>query len=123
MGRTYREEGIKPIAWRHQEYGDMQRLSVNRALEIIGAEWPRIRVSENDPIQPFLRGELHHRRRSFWGANEYRLDELAYEVKRAYRKRARQVRPDLVENHEAGTILTAAYEFLKRCLSRRGVDL
>jgi len=103
-----------------------QRQSMVAALETIGADWPGIR-------QPYDNSGAAYRRRTtldgirikrgFWPRNEHRLDLLANEVQRAFRRTIKQVQHDFDDNKAQAQAVIGAYGFCKRQLAARGVEV
>lgn len=60
--------------------------------------------------------------RSFWNRVPD-LDTLGDECKRAYRRTAKQIRPDLCKNHEAGVMLNRCWQKIKRIFAYHGVRI
>lgn len=59
----------------------------------------------------------------FWARHEDDLPLLVYDVRIAIRKRIREVRTDLTENHEQAVQVVEVYEWLKKQFAKRGVRL
>jgi hypothetical protein len=119
--RRARHQGAQGLHW-PADIAPRKRMSMVSALEILCCDWPQRRRSSNEnTLAPH--GVLRHRMMSFWQRNEDRLESLAYEIHQAYKRRARQLRTDLAENHDEAAKLIGAYEFCKRQLAQRGVRL
>ena len=59
---------------------------------------------------------------SFWERHPD-LNILASDVREQYRKRVKEVRPDLDENKVVGQILIGSFARIKKILGKRGVSL
>lgn len=105
---------------RHQATLEGTRMSMPKALTYLGVDWPDIYHQTEIPAP---RGCLQRRSLPFWVRNEDRLQELAYESRKAFRHKAKRVRPDFTENHEEAVRLNACYAFIRRMLAARGVIL
>ena len=99
-----------------------QRLTMQRALAFLEVEWPDIYRRKNTyGTWPAAPGMLQHTHQPFWERNAEHLDLLAYEIHQAYRRKAKQLRPDLTENHAQACELNAVYTFARRMLHQRGI--
>lgn len=93
------------------------RPSVVQLLGVLGMDF---RVPHHPPRFGTWQKVKH---KGFWEREEERLPYILMDAHKAYRELAKQIRPDLVENHDNAVKLNRAWQLVENYFARHGVTL